>query len=536
MTILHGDCRQTLRTLADCSVDSIVTDPPYELGFMGKQWDASGIAYDIDLWRECLRVLKPGGHLLAFGGTRTYHRMAVAIEDAGFEVRDSIHWLYGSGFPKSLDVSKAIDKQRHDRAEIETVVRWMEATRRASGVSRQQVEDAFGTINIGQAFFTITPGSSPRVPTLEQVPVLLDLFGLTLDDVPDEIRRLLWDLNGRKGQPGENWWKRDITGQHGSAAPAQTWNANYGMPANPVPKERRDAPATDAAKQWDGWGTALKPAHEPIVVARKPLVGTVAQNVLQHGTGALNIDGGRVGSDGGAQRGPADIGEDSGTNAVYGKGLGLANAAPRVLGLGRWPANLVLTHAADCADTCAAGCPVAELDRQSGVSKDGVAVNRNGHDPERQGYNKGWGVEPRPDQGYGEQGGASRFFTVTEWDPITDSAPFRYVAKPGKTERNAGLGANFHPTVKPVDLMRWLVRLVTPPGGTVLDPFLGSGTTAVAAILEGFNWVGCELTDDYLPIIEGRTAWARQHLGHKAPQRTPAPTVDQLDLFGGDAA
>jgi hypothetical protein len=440
MTILHGDCRQTLRTLAACSVDSIVTDPPYELGFMGKHWDASGIAYDIDMWRECLRVLKPGGHLLAFGGTRTYHRMVVAIEDAGFEVRDSIHWLYGSGFPKSLDVNKAID--------------------RAAGV------------------------------------------------------------------------EREVVGERRRGAQSTATNA-YGAWGDGITPT---APATDADKQWDGWGTALKPAHEPIVVARKPLVGTVAQNVLQHGTGALNIDGGRVNPGSAIPGGGGLRGGAGSRNAGWQRPSHSDGAATEAHFDGRWPANLVLTHAADCADTCAAGCPVAELDRQSGTLTSGAKPTRRGPDNARNTFGGYAGqTDAAPARGI-DTGGASRFFTVTEWDPIADTAPFRYVAKPGKTERNAGLGANFHPTVKPVDLMRWLVRLVTPPGGTVLDPFLGSGTTAVAAILEGFDWVGCELTDDYLPIIEGRTAWARQHLGHKAPQRTPAPTVDQLDLFGGDAA
>jgi hypothetical protein len=545
MTILYGDCRQTLRTLADCSVDSIVTDPPYELGFMGKHWDASGIAYNIDLWRECLRVLKPGGHLLAFGGTRTYHRMAVAIEDAGFEVRDSIHWLYGSGFPKSLDVSKAIDKQRDDRADIYRVTAWVRAARDVAGITNRDIDAAFGFA--GMAGHWTSGKSQPAVPTLNQVPLLLDVLGVAVDDVPDDIRRLLWDLNGRKGQPGENWCKREVVGSvtKGSSPLANNhdgrWNDGQEDGTFDI-----TAPATDAAKQWDGWGTALKPAHEPIVVARKPLVGTVAQNVLQHGTGAMNINGGRVAASdtismatGKGTLGGTSDGYDrpwkNDPEAIARRQERAAAAIEKANLLGRWPANLVLTHAADCADTCAAGCPVAELDRQSGTLTSGANPTRRGPDNARNTFGGYAGqTDAAPARGI-DTGGASRFFTVTEWDPITD-VPFRYVAKPGKTERNAGLGANFHPTVKPVDLMRWLVRLVTPPGGTVLDPFLGSGTTAVAAILEGFDWVGCELTDDYLPIIEGRVAWARQHLGHKAPQRTPAPTVDQLDLFGGDAA
>lgn len=407
LTLHNGDCLAILPTLESASVDSIVTDPLYELGFMGKQWDASGIAYNVTLWAECLRVLKPGGHLLAFGGTRTYHRMACAIEDAGFEVRDSIHWLYGSGFPKSLDVSKAIDKVAGAEREV---LSQQHRRGRSAGILGSPVEIV-----------------------------------------------------------------RDIT-----------------------------APATDAAKQWEGWGTALKPAHEPIVVARKPLVGTVAANVLEHGTGALNIDGCRVeAADGDA---PLKWSTPRG-----GHWRTDATATATASDLGRWPANLVLTHAADCADTCAPSCPVAVLDAQSA-----------------------------------SLGGASRFFTVADWDPIADAVPFAYIAKAHRGERDAGLDglplrfaptmndgidavphnaeraspkANTHPTVKPVDLMRWLVRLVTPPGGTVLDPFAGSGTTLVAARLEGFAAVGIEMTADYLPIIEGRLAWAAQQ-------------AVQLSLFG----
>jgi site-specific DNA-methyltransferase (adenine-specific) len=435
--LLHGNCLDILPTLPDCSVDSIVTDPPYELGFMGKKWDNSGIAYNPELWAECLRVLKPGGHLLAFGGTRTYHRMAVAIEDAGFEIRDSLHWIYGSGFPKSLDVSKAIDKQAGAQREV-----------------------------IGQGKGRTGEAASPN--------------GSSFSD--DNYQ---W--------PGEF----DIT-----------------------------APATEQAKEWSGWGTALKPAHEPIVVARKPLVGTVAGNVLQWGTGAINIDGARVGTNGGtkgAGQGPQ--------GNVYGDGLNGEFGKP-VNGLGRWPANIVFTHNHDCADTCTEGCPVRELDRQSGTSRSGKPRDDRGMGGI---WTDGNGVPCGPQ--HGDSGGASRFFTVTEWD-----APFRYVAKPGKRERNAGLDAlqkrgwkeqgfrdnetthlspragagrtsenqNHHPTVKPLALMRWLVRLVTPPNGTVLEPFAGSGTTLVACHMEGFDAIGIEMTDEYLPIIEGRLEWARQ--------------------------
>ena len=381
-TIYHGDCREVLAELPDASVDSVVTDPPYELGFMGKRWDASGIAYDAGLWAEALRVLKPGGHLLAFGGTRTWHRLAVAIEDAGFEIRDSIAWMYGSGFPKSLDVSKAIDK--------------------AAGAER---------------------------PVLSTIP--------------------------------DRWAGKGNVLQRATQAPADSVDVT--------------APATSDAARWSGWGTALKPAHEPVVVARKPLTGTVAANVLEHGTGALNIDGCRIES--GADYACLNVTQGGdhfsiGSDAKT-RGTRFQPAS------GRWPANVVLDE-----DQAAA------LDRQSGYQKDGVATNRNRR-PETEQI--GWigatmSRAGQPDMTYGGGGGASRFF---------------YVAKAPARERPKVDGIA-HPTVKPLTLMRWLCRLVTPPGGVVLEPFAGSGTTIEAALLEGFRVVAIEREPDYLPLIAAR--------------------------------
>ena len=448
-TIHLGDCRDIIATLPDCSIDSIVTDPPYELGFMGKGWDNTGIAYDVNLWTQCLRVLKPGGHLLAFGGTRTYHRMASAIEDAGFEIRDSIHWLYGSGFPKSLDVSKALDK--------------------AAGAEREV------------------------------------------------MRSRTYELTDGGGYSG---------------------NLNTSKPHSA--SSEITAPETDAAKQWDGWGTALKPAHEPIVMARKPLIGTVAANVLQHGTGALNIDGARV--EMGDEYDPAKIQRQQNSSGAIEGAFGAASLIgkeiPTYNARGRWPANVILDEDA-----------AAELDAQTGTLTSGSRSAGTYNGLAGKGIYGDWTDVPMPSI-TGNSGGASRFF---------------YCAKASKAERNAGLEglptdrrstdygamksrecnicanrsrwkgrwpncehddwswveqhhighkggnvANTHPTVKPLALMRYLVRLVTPPGGTVLEPFAGSGTTMAAAILEGFDVIGCELTADYLPIIEGRVAWAQE--------------------------
>lgn len=429
-TLHHGDSRERLADLDDASIDAVVTDPPYELGFMGKSWDASGVAYDVALWAEVLRVLKPGGHVLAFGGTRTYHRMACAIEDAGFEIRDSIHWLYGSGFPKSLDVSKAIDKAAGAEREV---------VGRATSWNRPESE----------------AGHAARM----------------------------------NASPGEY----DIT-----------------------------APATPEAEQWQGWGTALKPAHEPIVVARKPLDGTVAANVLKHGTGALNIDGCRVA----AADGDGPLHWETPRGGIW-QTDPTATATATTDDRGRWPANVVLNSDA-----------ATELDRQSGDTRSGILAAHHNRAPKPDGILGAYG-SAEGERGYGDHGGASRFFYRADHTD-DDLTSFRYVPKPDRAERDAGLDdlpkarklmldgstadpeklddvsarflsqpiANIHPTVKPIDLMRWLVRLVTPPDGTVLDPFAGSGTTLASALLEHRHTIGIELTDDYHPIIERRCTWA----------------------------
>jgi DNA modification methylase len=513
-----GSCLERLKDLPDESIDSVVTDPPYELSFMGKGWDGSGIAYSVELWAECLRVLKPGGHLLAFGGTRTYHRMAVAIEDAGFEIRDSIQWVYGSGFPKSLDVSKAIDKQRHDRADILKVTAWVRKTRDAAEVTNKDIDTAFGFA--GMSSHWTSPKSQPAVPTLDQVPQLLQVLGVAAEEVPEDIRRLLWDLNGKKGQPGENWAKREVVGRSTNGIAGGTGRHTneddaYGFAA----EFNVTAAATDAAKTWQGWGTALKPAHEPIVLARKPLAGTVAATVLAHGTGALNIDGCRVGSE--VRHNASCL--SSGNTAAPVMTAGRETAGRETAG--RWPANIIFDEAAG-----------AELDAQSGTrptSKPGSVVRRKAAEEYK---NNSMGKESRAagtvEIAYGDEGGAARFF---------------YCPKPGKKERNAGLDGlplvrhsdrvtddlpggdnprnrtnatktNFHPTVKPLALIRYLQRLVTPPGGTTLDPFMGSGTSAAAAILEGFEWRGCEMTAEYLPIITARVKWATKEKRKEQPK------------------
>lgn len=378
--LYNGDCLEIMRAMPDNSIDSIVTDPPYGLSFMGKKWDCD--VPSVEIWAECLRVLKPGGHLLAFAGTRTQHRMAVRIEDAGFEIRDMIAWVYGSGFPKSLDVSKAIDK--------------------AAGAER-------------------------------------DVIGVR----EDFAKRM--SLSKRPG------------------------TANVGGYVNPQAAGEITAPATDDARQWHGWGTALKPALEPITVARKPLIGTVVANVLEYGTGALNIDGCRVDAKG----------EKTGSNGAVGlrpeTGWNNNNMSRNVCRdqsttQGRWPANLI--H--DGSDEVLAGFP------QSHVSGSARKGTRSDATPE--------GIFGKLPQGrlHNDSGSAARFF---------------YCAKASKKDRGEG---NAHPTVKPTDLMAYLCRLVTPPGGVVLDPFMGSGSTGKAAQREGFRFIGIEREPAYMEIASSR--------------------------------
>ena len=386
-TLTVGNSLEVLPTLAANSVDAVVCDPPYELGFMGKKWDASGIAFSVPLWREVLRVLKPGGMLLAFSGTRTQHRMVCAIEDAGFEVRDQMAWTYGSGFPKSLDVSKAIDA--------------------AAGAVREVV--------------------GPKV------------YG--------------------DGHVQNNTQVRNMSGRY-------NFTLRDGVDPNPT----LTAPATDAAREWAGWGTALKPAWEPICVARKPLDGTVADNVTRWGTGGINVDAGRVGTDGGTRW--VDTG-DKGDTGQHGGGI--KDGGVDDLGAGRWPANIIHDGSAEVAGLLGDAarffyCAKASRgEREAGCE---ALPAMAGHDAVDRDEGSAGVDNPRAGAG-----------------------------------RTASTVRNFHPTVKPVDLMRYLVSLVAKPGALVLDPFAGSGTTGIGCVLAGVRFHGIEMDTAHACIAWHRLTW-----------------------------
>lgn len=418
--IINGDCIEEMKKLSDNSVDSIVTDPPYELGFMGKKWDNTGISNNVDMWKECLRVLKPGGHLLSFGGTRTYHRMACAIEDAGFEIRDMIEWVYSTGFPKSLNIGKAVDKlQGNEREDL---------------------------------------GKHPTI-------------------------------NGK----GDHF----------------TFCANY-----------NGARLTKGTSKFEGWGTALKPAHEPIVMARKPISDkTIVENCLKWGTGGINVDGSRVGSETimtnmkNTKGGLYNLGNDERTNEVE-----------NIFNQGRFPANLIHDDSEEVRDCF-----------PDSKSTSSVWKGFSG-----EGSNEGWKRKSHIKEisgGFDDSGNASRYFKSIIYQP-----------KASKKERNLGLEdlddkiignnkghglnricggcgvsmlkpdeckcdkpnwvlpsrKNNHPTVKPLALMEYLIKMITPPNGVVLDPFMGSGSTGVAAIKNGFDFIGIDLDESYCEIAEKR--------------------------------
>lgn len=397
--IYNINCLDGLKMLNDNSIDSIVTDPPYELGFMGKEWDKTGIAYNIEVWKECLRVLKPGGHLLAFGGARTYHRMACAIEDAGFEIRDCIMWIYGQGFSKGQDISKAIDK--------------------LFGVEREAIG--------------IDEYRAKRIP------------------------------HGRN-KNNEGW--------------------NYGVDKRAGEDFKITVPATPEAKQWEGWNTTLKPAHEPIVLARKPISEkNIVLNVLRWGTGGLNINGCRIGTDIMITNGRTD---EHSTRAINKGFSGNIDRTPRI---GRFPANVILDEEA-----------AKILDEQSGISKSTGGRSNHAFRSNQRIYGKGKDNIKHIDPGYGDVGGASRYFKIIDYDE-KDYINFFYCAKASKKERGE---FNNHPAVKPLRLIKYLVKLVTPPGGIVLDPFIGSGTTVLACIDLGFNYIGFELESTYCDIASKR--------------------------------
>jgi DNA modification methylase len=605
--ILIGDCRERLKEIPDNSIDSIVTDPPYELGFMGKVWDKSGIAYDQNVWKECLRVLKPGGHLLAFSGSRTYHRMAVAIEDSGFEIRDQIMWVYSTGFPKSRNFGckcsgGALPYTHEKEAYSEPQAKCNMHSLRDSDVS-QALDTSEGRGQILQPCMSEQGTSIEGREQLSATKIRQGQSGVEgRGDALAETRELQADqihsmpagvsTNGPKrrvcdgtpinnGEDGREVLEPDRSGAsckpqsaRQQAGESGTFSKQFGSQAGGM-AAHKSCPSCGGLIDWQGWGTSLKPAHEPICMARKPFKGTVAENVLTHGTGALNVDGCRVGTEVGGWGGRASIGYSGGLDN---------NSEPRPTA-GRWPANLI--H--DGSEEVLAGFPetgagsaarffycakASKKDRDEGLdtylttkletklckeeNMELVALLQKA----TSGLTLKWSIDEsgKNIMAISQKGSLSTTLTkikqIIESKTLSLSTPSRTsestadahceTARGGNPAANAGRSKpsiktitsermesargvkavalkklllisekgnwqdykNIHSTVKPTDLMRYLCRLVTPPNGTVLDPFMGSGSTGKAAMLEGFQFIGCELSEEYAKIAEARIAHA----------------------------
>lgn len=547
----HGDCREVMRTLDGESIDSIVTDPPYGLSFMGKGWD-HGVP-GVEFWAEAIRIAKPGAHLLAFGGTRTFHRLTVAIEDAGWDIRDCLMWVYAQGFPKSHNFGckcrAGAVPYTHEEAKPKTecevrsvrdadVSPTVDSSQGRGKVLQSCVQESCTSIAGWEEFATAQIWEGQ--PSMEGGGNLLEKEGqLQIDQVCSLSGGVF--ANGEEGRlhngtsidyGAGNWALPDSNGGGPSSQPRSARQPTLQLGA--VCKQRgaqtggvaadQVCPICGGLKQWQGWGTALKPAWEPIILARKPLAGTVAANVLEHGTGAINVDGCRIPTDGedmgdpsrflksdaklhdGWQRPHKADGEKMAERAV--------DRFERTASLGRWPANLI--H--DGSDEVVGLFPQAK-GQQGAVGPqfgDKDSVNVYGDFGTRQDF------QPR-----GDSGSAARFFycakaskrdrdegcegleeqEASDYDhrPSGDFAERMNRIRPEVVRRN------HHPTVKPTDLMRYLCRLITPPDGLVFDPFTGSGSTGKAAMLEGFRFVGAELSPEYIEI-------ARARIGHAAGQ------------------
>jgi DNA modification methylase len=505
--LLLGDCLDKLKELEDNSVDSVVTDPPYEIGFMGKGWDDSGIANNPELWKEVLRVLKPGGHLLSFSHSRTYHRQAVAVEDAGFEIRDQIMWIYGSGFPKSHNIGKAVDKMGGKT--IGWFGQWLRDWRQENNITQKEVSKLFPSKTGGLTGCVANWELGLNLPTTEQFNTIIEHFDLPFDNI-EELER---EVIGTKSAACFGTEERHTIGSSKSV----------------------ELDITKGNSEWEGWGTALKPAHEPIVMARKPFKGTVAENVLEWGTGGINVDGCRVGNESRKNQ------QKNFANNVGGVYKETNSSKDEFVDVnGRFPANIIFDEEAG-----------KILDEHSGTTK---STKRGAHNNKKTEHTNTY----TPPQAmysdantYGDEGGASRFFycpKASKKDRNEGCDELEEKQRPGQTDKgnysssvyckdcgkthngtndhsecnddveyrpSTTTTKNNHPTVKPTDLCAYLIRLVTPKGGVVLDPFMGSGSMGKAAVREGMNFIGIEREEEYMEIAKSRIEYEESKNKHQ---------------------
>ena len=456
--LYNGNMLNMMEIIEPNSIDAIVTDPPYELNFMNKSWDNSGIAFQKETWRKCHDALKSGGYMLVFGGSRTFHRIACAIEDAGFEIRDTIMWLYGSGFPKSMDISKQIDKR--GGKSTSWFGEYLKNVLKERNMTQSDLSKHFLSKNGGITGCVHNWVEGKNMPTVKQFNKICEILDLPFEKMKEAEREVI----GKK-EYTDNKNIMSVSNYNGERIHLDI-----------------TIPSTDLAKQWDGWGTNLKPSFEPIIVARKPLKDSLVNNIIENGVGGINIDECRV-----------ELNGDKKTRGGYKtRGDNISHLKFRANQVnkednskGRFPSNTILTY------------DDSDFDEVCG--------------------------------GLGDEGSASRYF---------------YCAKTSKRDRNEGLSSNnknIHPTVKPTSLMQYLIRLVTPKGGTVLDPFNGSGSTGKACMYENadrnanYKYIGVELTEEYLPISKARIEFAEKNpimdYDKKTKIKTEINNVESKNIF-----
>ena len=456
--LYNGNMLNMMEIIEPNSIDAIVTDPPYELNFMNKSWDNSGIAFQKETWRKCHDTLKSGGYMLVFGGSRTFHRIACAIEDAGFEIRDTIMWLYGSGFPKSMDISKQIDKR--GGKSTSWFGEYLKNVLKERNMTQSDLSKHFLSKNGGITDCVHNWVEGKNIPTVKQFNKICEILDLPFEKMKEAEREVI----GKK-EYTDNKNIMSVSNYNGERIHLDI-----------------TIPSTDLAKQWDGWGTNLKPSFEPIIVARKPLKDSLVNNIIENGVGGINIDECRVELNGDKKtRSGCKTREDNISHLKF-----RANQVNKEdNSKGRFPSNTILTY------------DDSDFDEVCG--------------------------------GLGDEGSASRYF---------------YCAKTSKRDRNEGLSSNnknIHPTVKPTSLMQYLIRLVTPKGGTVLDPFNGSGSTGKACMYENadrnanYKYIGVELTEEYLPISKARIEFAEKNpimdYDKKTKIKTEINNVESKNIF-----
>lgn len=456
--LYNGNMLNMMEIIEPNSIDAIVTDPPYELNFMNKSWDNSGIAFQKETWRKCHDTLKSGGYMLVFGGSRTFHRIACAIEDAGFEIRDTIMWLYGSGFPKSMDISKQIDKR--GGKSTSWFGEYLKNVLKERNMTQSDLSKHFLSKNGGITGCVHNWVEGKNMPTVKQFNKICEILDLPFEKMKEAEREVI----GKK-EYTDNKNIMSVSNYNGERIHLDI-----------------TIPSTDLAKQWDGWGTNLKPSFEPIIVARKPLKDSLVNNIIENGVGGINIDECRVELNGDKKtRSGCKTREDNISHLKF-----RANQVNKEdNSKGRFPSNTILTY------------DDSDFDEVCG--------------------------------GLGDEGSASRYF---------------YCAKTSKRDRNEGLSSNnknIHPTVKPTSLMQYLIRLVTPKGGTVLDPFNGSGSTGKGCMYENadrnanYKYIGVELTEEYLPISKARIEFAEKNpimdYDKKTKIKTEINNVESKNIF-----